>query len=409
MSFFEGIFQALSTIWSNKLRSALILLSVALGVFAIFIAGSLSDSIDQTVENQLNDLGENVFMIKRMPSGGFGGLNWRKYRSRPFINYDELQDIKENLSSTKIISGYSEDGSNVVESIYTESPNDVKIAGIDENYFQNYSRSIEIGRPITASDLAADNHVAVVGPDVVKRIFPYENPVGEKIRIYSQEFTIVGLLQEKGAVLGNSQDNVVLLPLNLYMKYYSDRWESVDVSVNALSQDNLSDVIDETVGLMRSIRNLSPLEENNFEIETNDALTEQFSGLRQTITIFGMLVGIFTLVAAGIGITNIMLITVKERTREIGVRKALGAKNYWVLIQFIIETVTICQIGAVIGILTAILIGGSFAKYFDFSFAISPFWIIFSIIITTFLGLVSGFYPSRKAARFNPIDALRYE
>lgn len=409
MSLFEGIFQALSTIWANKLRSGLTLLSVALGVFAIFIAGSLSDSIDSTVEDQLNDLGENVFMIKRMPSGGIGGRDWRKYRSRPRISFEELQLFKSGMTKTKIISGFSDDGGNVVRSAYTESPADVTIAGIDENYFANYSREIEVGRPISAGDLRSNNQVCVIGPDVIKRIFPYQDAIGEKIRIKSQEFKVVGILKEKGAVLGTSQDNIILLPLNLYMKYYSDRWESLDISINAFSQNNLNETIDEAIGVMRVIRNLKPLEENNFEIQTNEALTEQFSGLRQTITIFGLLVGIFTLVAAGIGITNIMLIIVKERTREIGIRKALGAKKRWVLIQFIIETITICQIGAVIGIFTAIGLGNLFAKLLNFTFTVSPFWIFFSIIVTTLLGLISGFYPSLKASQLDPIDALRYE
>ncbi|MDC1068546.1 ABC transporter permease [Candidatus Kapabacteria bacterium] len=409
MSIFEAIWQAISTILSNKLRSGLTLLSVALGVFAIFIAGSLSDSIDSTVENQLNDLGENVFMIKRMPSGGFGGRNWRKYRSRPRINLKELDLLKREVKSTKLISGFASDGGNVVQSIYTESPSDVTISGIDENYFMNYSRSIAEGRPISAGDLASNNQVAVIGPDVIKRVFPFSNPIGEKIRIQSQEFEIIGILEEKGAVLGNSQDNMVLLPLNLYIKYYSNRWESIDISVNALSQDKLQNTLGETIGAMRLIRNLSPVEDINFEIETNEALTEQFSGLRQTITIFGLLVGIFTLIAAGIGITNIMLITVKERTREIGVRKALGAKSRWVLYQFIIETITICQIGGLIGVLVAITLGKIFASQVDFTFVISGFWIIFAVIVTTLLGIVSGYYPSWKASKLNPIDALRYE
>lgn len=409
MRLFETIFLAISTLLSNKIRSFLILLSVAIGVFAIFLAGSLSDSVDSTVEEQLYNLGENVFIFKRIPSGGFGGSKWWKYKSRPKFVLDDLTEIKKQIGGKAFVSGFSQDAANVVKSDYSSSQPDITVAGIDENYFKNYSRELEIGRGISASDIDAKNNVAVIGLDVIKKVFPYANPIGEKLRIKSQEYEIIGILKEKGAVLGNSQDNLVLIPLTNYTKYFTNSWVGIDISINPISKENASSILDESIGIMRSIRNLSPYSQNNFEVETNEALTDKFSNLRDTIKIFGALVGIFTLIAAGIGITNIMLITVKERTREIGVRKALGAKNRWILLQFIIETVTICQIGAIIGVSVAITLGKAFAGYFDFIFDINPFWLILSVLITSILGLLSGYYPARKASKLNPIDALRYE
>ena len=235
------------------------------------------------------------------------------------------------------------------------------------------------------------------------------NVIGEKITIDNQQFEIVGILKEKGAVLGRSQDNKVIVPINIYLKYYTEWWQSVDITIKAVDNIFLTETIDESIGAMRIIRNLKPWEENNFELETNSTVSEQFSGLTNFLTIFGMLIGFFTLVAAGIGITNIMLITVKERTREIGIRMAVGAKRQWILFQFIIETITICQIGGIIGIIMGLIVVSLASIFAGLAFTIPIDWLIYSIIIATILGLLSGYYPAYKASKLDPIEALRYE
>jgi putative ABC transport system permease protein len=184
---------------------------------------------------------------------------------------------------------------------------------------------------------------------------------------------------------------------------------SVNVTVKAEDKVTLDKTIDQSIGAMRIIRNLKPWEDNDFELETNDTISEQFSGLTSFLTIFGMLIGIFTLVAAGIGITNIMLITVKERTKEIGLRMAVGAKRKWIMFQFIIETITICQVGGVIGILMGLFVVWIATLFAGITLIIPIDWISISIIIATVLGLISGFYPAYKASKLDPIDALRYE
>jgi putative ABC transport system permease protein len=408
MNIFEPIFLAISSLLGSKLRSFLTLLSIGIGVVAIFISGSFVEILDYVVETQVKNLGENVFVIKRMPSGGFGGNNWRKYRSRPRINLESYIQLKENLDGYALVGGYLDDDGNVAASVFRESDPVLTVCGIDENFFANFNYRVETGRGITSADMQYDAKVAVIGAEVVKRILPFGNPLGQKIRMKGQEYEVIGILEEKGAMLGNSQDNKILISIFDYDKYYKSRWESYRLSVNGLEKP-LYDVIESTTGAMRTINMVEPGEKNNFEIETNDSVTEQFAGLRTTIVMIGFLVGVITLIAAGIGITNMMLITIKQRTREIGVRKAVGAKRRWILAQFVIEALTISILAGVFSIVFSIIAGKVAGNYLDFYFPISAYWIVVSIAITTIFGILAGLYPSWKASKLDPIESLRYE
>lgn len=409
MNIFESILQAFSTIRENKLRSGLILLSISIGVFAIFGAGTFVTALENTVTNEISDLGENTFQIKRTPSVQMGRRSWMKYRKRPRIQYEDVEDLKSRMTTTQFISASTDDGGNIVKSRYIASDPNVTLSGVDANYFMNYNYDVEFGRAITEQDVQLKRNVAVVGTDVIKKVFPTLEVLGEKITIDNQQFEIIGILEEKGAVLGQSQDNKVMIPINIYLKYYSDWWETLDITIKAVDKIYLSETVDQAIGAMRIIRNLKPWEDNDFEIETNDTISEQFAGLTGFLTIFGVLIGLFTLVAAGIGITNIMLITVKERTREIGVRMAVGAKRHWILFQFIVETITICQVGGVIGIILGLIVVSITSTLAGLTFLIPINWIIYSIIIATVLGLLSGIYPAYRASKLDPIEALRYE
>lgn len=409
MNIFESILQAFSTIRENKLRSGLILLSISIGVFAIFGAGTFVTALDNTVANEISDLGENTFQIKRTPSVQMGRRSWMKYRKRPRIQYNDVEKLKSRLTMSQFVSASTDDGGKIVKSRYIASDPNVTLAGVDANYFMNYNYDVEFGRAITEQDVQLKRNVAVVGTDVIKKVFPTLEVLGEKITIDNQQFEIVGILEEKGAVLGQSQDNKVMIPINIYLKYYSDWWESLNITIKAVDKVYFSETVDEAIGAMRILRNLKPWEDNDFEVETNDTIGEQFAGLTGFLTVFGVLIGLFTLIAAGIGITNIMLITVKERTREIGVRMAVGAKRHWILFQFIVETITICQVGGIIGIAFGLIVVSVTSIAFGLSFVVPVNWIFYSIIIATVLGMLSGIYPAYRASKLDPIDALRYE
>lgn len=410
MNISESILLAIDSIRVNKLRSFLTLLSIAIGVFAIIGAGSLVSSINSTVEGEMEALGETTFYIFKEPKIQMGGHNWRKYARRKPISYSQYQELKKDLTNVSLVAGVGTSDGNTIKQGNFETNPDVYLAGVDEDYFVLENRNISEGRTIVQSDIIMNRNVAILGNDVKVKLFPNTNPIGKMITIKNQKYEVVGVLEPKGAMLGQSQDNLVFIPVSHFLSYFASYWEeSLQIILRARTPDMMTQAVDETIGLMRSIRNLKPWEENDFEIETNESIKEQFSGLTGYLQWFGLISGGIALIAAGVGIMNIMLVSVKERTREIGIRKAIGAKRYWILMQFIIEAITLCQVGGLIGIILGNLAGALFGLAIGVKLSIPIDWILVSIGICTFLGLLFGAYPAWKAAKLDPIEALRYE
>lgn len=409
MNISESIILALDSIRANKLRASLTLLSISIGVFAIIGAGTLVNSINNAVTNEMASLGENTFEIKKMPSIQMGNT-WRKYRNRKSISITQFRELKKRMTLTENISCYSASDQHTIKTKNYSTDPDVVVIGCDDIYFTNNNINIDQGRQFTAEDVNMNRNVAIIGNDVIVKIFPHESPLDKKIYIKNQAFTVIGILETKGAVMGNSQDNRIIIPVSQFLKYFANFWEeSLTITVKAQSKDALSKTMDETIGEMRTIRNVKPWEENSFELETNESLSEQFGNFTGFLFIFGLVSGAIALIAAGVGIMNIMLVSVKERTREIGVRKAVGARRRLILLQFIIETITFCQIGGIIGIIMGLGAGWLLSIMISIKLVFPILWIVLTIIICTVLGLVSGAYPAWKAAKLDPIEALRYE
>ncbi len=409
MNIGESVIQAFDSVRTNKLRTFLTLLSISIGVFAIIGAGSLVDSINGSVFSEMEALGRNSFFIYRVPALNMGH-NWRKYRKRKPITYSVLKELKKDMTLAEFVTAQGFSMGNTIEYGENETDSDVGLLGADENFFTAQNVGISKGRPFTQEDIDYNRNFAVIGNDVVVKLFPNIDPIGKKIKIKNHSYTVIGVLESKGAVLGESQDNRVIIPLTEFLKYYASLWE-YDLFITIKSQDyeSLNEAIDEAIGIMRSIRNLKPWQENDFEVETNESLTEQFASFTGFLSYFGAFSGIIALIAAGVGIMNIMLVSVKERTREIGIRKAVGAKRRWILYQFIIEAITLCQIGGIIGIIMGLVASAFFGSLMNISLVLPYSWVIFSIIICTLLGIIFGAYPAWKAAKLDPIDALRYE
>jgi putative ABC transport system permease protein len=409
MNVIESIVLAFDSVRVNKLRAILTLLSISIGVFAIVGAGTLVQSINNAVTGEMAALGENMFSIFRVPKIQTGHT-WRKYRQRKPITYSQYMDFKDKLTIAKAVSSQSASSGYTVQYGNQATDPDVTLIGTDENHLMITNTNLTEGRPITAQDIEMNRKVALIGNDIIVKVFPSVSPMGKKIKIGNNYFTVIGILEEKGAVLGQSQDNKVIIPISQFLKYYANRWdESLDISIMAHSQIALQPTIDEAIGTMRAIRNVKPWQDNDFELETNESISDQFASLTGYLSYFGLFSGAIALIAAGVGIMNIMLVSVKERTREIGIRKAVGAKRFWILLQFIIETITLCQIGGFIGIGLGVLGGLMLASSINISLTFPIDWVVISIVICTILGVVSGSYPAWKAATLDPIDALRYE
>ncbi|HOQ48274.1 MAG TPA: ABC transporter permease [Candidatus Kapabacteria bacterium] len=409
MNILESVKLAIDSIRVNKLRTFLTLLSIAIGVFAIIGAGSLVASINSTVEGEIEALGETTFYIFKEPKIQMGN-SWRKYARRKPITYSQYQQLKNQLSLVSLASAVSVSSGQTVKFGNSETNPDVNLIGVDEDYFILENRNFSEGRNIVKSDIIANRNVAVIGNDVKVKLFPNISPIGKMITIKNQKYEIIGVIEPKGAMFGQSQDNMVLIPITHLLNYFASFWESsVQIVLRARSRDVFTQAIDEAIGVMRLVRNLKPWEENDFEIETNESIKEQFSGLTKYLQWFGFISGGIALIAAGVGIMNIMLVSVKERTREIGVRKAVGAKRRWIMYQFIIEAITLCQVGGAIGIVVGVIAGGAFGLLIGGTFSIPVGWVVFSVIICTMLGVIFGAYPAWKAAKLDPIEALRYE
>jgi len=409
MNFFESISSAFNSIKNFKLRAALTLLSISIGVFAIMLSGTLVDSLNGVVDRELSELGDNSFYIKRFPSIMMGHT-WRKYMKRKPITYSQVRDLKEDAQIPSLISAICNEGGQTVKSESLTSDPDVVLIGSDEAYFPMMNVGISDGRPFSYEDITLNRNVAVIGNDVVVKIFPNTNPLGKKIKIKNQSYEIIGLLETKGAVLGQSQDNRVVIPITHFLRYFANEWhESIDLVIRAPNKDSFIPAIDEVIGILRSLRNDKPGMENSFEVDTNESLSQDFGAFTGFIAIFGSVSGFIALIAAGVGIMNILLVSVKERTREIGVRKAVGARRSWILSQFMIESIVLCQVGGIIGIVMGIITGAVLSSMINIVVVFPIFWVLFSIFVCTVIGLIFGSYPAWKAAKLDPIDALRYE
>lgn len=415
MNTLESIRQAIEAVRAQKLRSGLTLLSIGIGVFAIIASTSITSTLQKVVSGQLADLGEHSFLIQRTPTVQFGS-SWRKYMKRKPISYEQALKFRQQLTTTTLVTISNTNPAYTIKYGGQSTDPDVSLIGVDELYGVVNAIGIDRGRAIAESDVALNRNVAILGNDVVVKLFGEADPIGKNVTIKNQVFNVVGTLTPKGAVLGQSQDNRVLIPMPLFVKYYTWEWDrSVDVSVKAWSRDALPATVDEAIGVMRVLRGVKPTEENTFELDTNEALSAQFAGFGTALLIVAWISGVGALLAAGIGIMNMMLVSVQERTREIGVRKALGARRRWILRQFLVESITLCQLGGMTG-----TVGGVGTSWMvtwwlrstgieSVAYTLPIGAIVFSVVACTAVGVMFGLYPAFRAASLDPIEALRYE
>ncbi len=408
MNIKETFMQALGSLGANKLRSALTLLAIMVGVFAIISSQTAVLVLDNYFQQTMSMMGGNVLEISKYPSIRTGGTDWDKIRAREDITFRTMEELMERLGTTQGISPSEQFAFTNVSFRDNETEPNVEIRGGNQYYLSNEGYTIDKGRNISSQDVQKSRPVAVIGWDVQEALFDVAYPIGKTIRIDGRPYQVIGVTEKRGSVFGQSLDNYVLIPYTTLLNVYG-RQENIEISVKAPSMTRIQAAKGELVGILRTIRKVPPGEENDFEITSNQSLTGAFDQFTGYLYIAGFGIGFIALLGAGIGVMNIMLVSVTERTKEIGLRKAVGATKKAITSQFLMEAVLICQIGGLFGLLLGVVGGNLLAFYMDASVVFPWAAAIGGIVAMTVLGIAFGVYPAFKAARLDPIESLRYE
>ena len=399
---------AIDAIRQNKLRSILTLLGISIGVFSVIGVMTAIRTLESSVESGLNVFAANTFVIQKYPSIQIGRRD-KKIRNRKNIDYDQYKKLKERAKLPVLVS--VSEGSSIRNVKYKDISvkNYVSLLGGDEGSIRMYKTFISDGRNIAPDDVRYARNVCVLGMDVVDRLFPFEDPISKKIQIEGLNYYVVGVTERQGEAFGQSQDNYIAIPITNYLQKFSNKWTTLSINVEAASEKDYDKTREEVIGLMRTIRKVKAGEDNDFELETNDEMIETFSGFTGGIKLFALSVSIIALVVAGIGIMNIMLVSVTERIKEIGIRKAIGATKRDILTQFLMEAVFLSEFGGVVGIIMGIGAGNLVSFIFNIP-AVIPFdWAIIGLLVCSVIGIGFGIYPAWKAAQLDPIESLRFE
>jgi putative ABC transport system permease protein len=410
-NFRESLLMALAAIRSSKLRSVLTMLGIVVGIFSIISVMTALSVLRNSIEQGMTQLGANTFQVQKF-SMDFNTTpeQRRKMRNRKNITYEQALQVRDkaSLAESVGIEG-SENGNIVFWSGRKTNPN-VNVYGETIEGQETNDWSVALGRGLTAQDLDMSRPVIVLGSAVAEILFPpYVDPLGETVRVGQGVYQVIGVYTKKGASLGGNQDNFVVTPLTTYFDRYGRSDQSLHIMVKARNQDVMDDAIEQVRGILRAARNVQPGAEDDFSYFSNDSLVKQFNDFTIYLRMGVLLVSCIALLAAGIGIMNIMLVSVTERTREIGIRKSIGAQKSDILSQFMIEAVILCEIGGAVGVIAGIA-GGNVVSVLTNAPAVIPWdWVGIGLLSCSIVGFVFGVYPAWKASNLDPIEALRYE
>jgi putative ABC transport system permease protein len=408
----ESFFMAMGAVAAHKLRSALTLLGVLVGVFSIILVMTAMRAMQKKIEADLNQLGGQTFIVQTWPALYFEGPEgWQKYRRRKRI--DLAQGLEVERRATLALSvGLEDDGlvAGTMISRYAKSPPTVWLTGDTPGSFAAQNWIIHDGRGLLDSDVDGLRDVCVLGSTLAASLFPFGSAVGQRVSFNNVSYNVVGVLEPRGTMEGSHQDDFAIIPVTTGVNRYEDRrWLNLAILVQARSAADYDATVDQVRGIMRLIRKVPPGQEDGFEIISANSLMAQMEDFTRKLRIGITLVSSIALLAAGIGIMNIMLVSVTERTREIGIRRAVGAKKRSILTQFIMEAVVLCEVGGVIGVALGVAGGDVAAHFMKLPKVLPVDWIFIGLGICSLVGVIFGTYPAWKAANLDPIESLRYE
>jgi putative ABC transport system permease protein len=404
----EGLLIAWDAIRANKLRSVLTTLGIIIGIVTVTSMATAIDALNRAMHDSLSNIGADVLFVNKFNWEIHSEEEWIKQNKRPDITREQTRKVEKQMLLASAVAP-TVDSTRPVW-YQNRRANSVAIIGTTDQFLTTSGFNIALGRFMSASEVDGGRPVCVIGNDVATNLFPRESPLGKKIKIGEHQLEVIGVLEKRGSFLGlKSFDNEVLIPIPQFVFSYW-RHPSFGMQVKVRRLDHLDDAKEELRGLMRQIRHVNPEDPDDFSISQQEQIVKTLNGITGTIAAVGLLITGMSLFVGGIGIMNIMFVSVAERTREIGVRKAIGAKRRTILLQFLIEAASICLLGGLAGLgityVLTLLVAGVF-PYFPITMSLPVMGL--AILTSILTGMISGFLPAWRAARMNPVDALRNE
>jgi putative ABC transport system permease protein len=404
---FDSIKMAFSSLINNKLRTFLSLLGITIGIFCIISVMTVIDSLERAIRDNVSTLGNNTVYVQKWPWTFSSEYPWWKYINRPIPNLKEYEALK---SRSEFAGAVAFVASTMTSAEYnSNSADNVALMMASHEYDEIRSFNIEKGRYFTQSESNLGQSVIIIGAGIAERLFGSQNPVGKEIKAGGNRLTVVGVFKREGEdMFNNSMDEAMLITINYARTKYDLSNESLNPFITVSAKDGVSteQLIDELTILMRTLRRLKPMEEEDFALNQASMISKGLDSIFSIIDLAGIIIGGFAILVGGFGIANIMFVSVKERTKQIGIQKAIGAKSYLILLQFLTEAVALCMIGGIVG-LVIIWLGTKLASgVLPLDFALSMNNVISGVIISLSIGIVSGFAPARQAAKLQPVVAM---
>lgn len=404
----ESVVFAWQSLTASKLRSFLSLLGITIGIFAIILVFTIVDSLENSIKGSLQSLGTNVVFIQKWPWAFGSDYPWWKYINRPTPQYEELELLKKQVTTTEALAYRM--GARRSIKYKTNSIANAIVAGVSHEYYKINKFEIVNGRYFTQVEADNGYHVVILGHTLTENLFPNENPIGKHIKIAGFKATVIGTLKKEGeSMLGASVDKQAYIPFNFARYLMDTKSENADPLIAAKAKPYISnqEMADEIIGIMRNIRRLKPKADDNFSLNETSLLSKNFDDLFGIIGLAGWIIGGFSILVGGFGIANIMFVSVKERTSLIGIQKSLGAKNYFILFQFLSESILLSSIGGGIGLLLTYLISFFGNSLIGMDVQLSAANVILGSSISVLIGIISGFVPAYSASQLDPVEAIR--
>jgi len=411
----EILAMSFGALLANKLRSVLTLVGIVVGVASIIAVMTAISVIQVTMEHEMSVLGAQTFQVQKWPAGGFtSDAERRRAMRRPPLTLANAAAIRSQVSTVDIVGSEIWDfGFTAEYHGVTTNPN-LSIVGGTPEYPQNNTHYVGLGRNLSPIDVRTGAKVVVIGHAIAQKLFPFVDPIERDILVDHRKYRVIGVFDEKKSALGGSFDNYVLMPVTTFIDVYGLKdhqgfARSVNITVHAKSPELMNEAIAQTRQVLRRDRGVKPAEPDNFDVYNSNSLISQFNQMSLGVKLASFVIGIIALIVAGIGIMNIMLVAVTERTREIGLRKALGATRGSIRTQFLLEAVVLCNLGGVVGVAAGFALGNSVALFTKFAPHVPMQWAVFGLLFCSAVGVAFGLLPAIRAAHLDPIEALRYE